>query len=81
MTRKTSHKKSTQGVRKRKPDDIKEALMLALADFLKNECELEIKDRILTCDEVEITNKSRLLHFIVGERDFDLQLIANRKQK
>lgn len=78
MTRKTDHKKYGTTTRERKPDDVKEALMLALADFLENECEMMIKDDIIYCDAVEITNKNRMLHFKVGEREFDLQLIGKR---
>ena len=81
MARKTEHKKRSSIARQRKPDDVKEAIMLALADFLENECEMMIKDELIYCDSVEITNKTRLLHFKVGEREYDLQLIGKRATK
>ena len=81
MIRKTEHKKYGSVTRKRKPDDVKEAIMLALADFLENECEMMIKDDLIYCDAVEITNKSRMLHFKVGDREYDLQLIGKRATK
>ena len=81
MTRKTEHRKYGSVARNRKPDDVKEALMLALADFLENECEMLIKGDLIYCDSVEITNKSRLLHFKVGDREYDLQLIGKRATK
>ena len=81
MTRKTEHKKYGSIARNRKPDDVKEALMLALADFLENECEMLIKGDLIYCDSVEITNKNRLLHFKVGDREYDLQLIGKRATK
>ena len=81
MTRKTEHKKYGKAKRTRKPDDVKEAIIFALADFLENECEMMIKDDLIYCDAVEITNKSRMIHFKVGDREYDLQLIGKRATK
>jgi len=81
MTRKTEHKKYGKAKRTRKPDDVKEAIVFALADFLENECEMMIKDDLIYCDAVEITNKSRMIHFKVGDREYDLQLIGKRATK
>ena len=81
MARKTDHKKYGHVHRERKPNELKEALIIALADFLKNECEMVIHEDFVSCDDVEITNKNRMIHFKVGEKEFDLQLIEKRDKK
>ncbi len=81
MNRKRDHKKSGPRKVERKPNELKEALVMALADFLENECEFTLNEEITYCDTVEITNKNRMIHFKVGEKEFDLQLIEKRPPK
>ena len=42
---------------------------------------LEVNDAVSFCSNVEITNKNRMIHFKVGEKEFDLQLIEKRASK
>ena len=81
MTRKVQHKKYGSVKRERKPNEIKEALVHCLADFLENECEFLLQDELTYCDLVEITNKNRMIHFKVNDKEFDLQLIEKRPPK
>lgn len=81
MNRKREHRKSGPRKVERKPNEVKEALVVALADFLENECEFMLADTLTYCDAVEITNKNRMIHFKVGEKEFDLQLIEKRAPK
>ena len=81
MNRKREHRKSGPRKVERKPNELKEALVVALADFLENECEFTLADVLTYCDAVEITNKNRMIHFKVGEKEFDLQLIEKRPPK
>lgn len=81
MTRKVQHKKYGSVKRERKPNEIKEALVAAITNFLKNECEFIINDTFTSCDSVEITNKNRMIHFKVNDKEFDLQLIEKRPPK
>lgn len=81
MMRKTEHRKQNGVKRERKPNELKEAIVAALADFLENECEFTLNDEITYCGEVEITNKNRMIHFKANEKEFDLQLIEKRAKK
>ena len=81
MNRKVEHSKYGSGKHERKPNELKEAIVEELADFLANVCELEVKDAVSFCSSVEITNKNRMIHFKVGEKEFDLQLIEKRASK
>lgn len=81
MNRKREHRKSGPRKVERKPNELKEALVTALADFLENECEFILADKTTYCDVVEITNKNRMIHFTVGDKEFDLQLIEKRPPK
>ena len=81
MNRKIDHAKIGTVKRNRKPNELKEALVIALADFLENVCEFELNGQIAYCDKVEITNKSRMIHFSAGDKEFDLQLIEKRAKK
>lgn len=58
--------------RKRKPNPTKEELIASFAKFLQEQEEIETA-------EVEITNKTRMISFRVGEKKFDLTLIEKRK--
>ena len=81
MNRKREHKKTGPRKTERKPNELKEALVSALADFLENECEFTINNDVNYCDSVEITNKNRMIHFISMGKEFDLQLIEKRAPK
>lgn len=81
MTRHCDHKKSGPRTIERKPNELKEAIVACLADFLENECEFILKDVLTYCGDVEITNKNRMIHFSAGGKEFDLQLIEKRTPK
>lgn len=81
MNRKIDHKKPNAVKRERKPNELKEALVVAIANFLKNECEFVLNDAFTSCEAVEITNKNRMIHFTCGDKEFDLQLIEKRAKK
>ena len=82
MNRKVEHaKKDGKIKRERKPNEIKEGIVSALADFLENECEFDLKGTITYCGDVEITNKNRMIHFSCGGKEYDLQLIEKRAKK
>ena len=82
MNRKIDHKKPVNVKRERKPNELKEALVAALADYLENVCELDMADSgLIYCEKVEITNKNRMIHFSCKDKEFDLQLIEKRAKK
>ena len=81
MNRKIDHKKHGTVKRERKPNELKEALVAALADYLENTCEFELNGETAYCGDVEITNKNRMIHFTSGDKEFDLQLIEKRAKK
>lgn len=81
MNRRIDHKKSGPRKVERKPNELKEAIVACLADFLENECEFILKDVLTYCGDVEITNKNRMIHFVAGGKEFDLQLIEKRPPK
>jgi hypothetical protein len=82
MARKVDHAKADGKVkRERKPNEVKEGLINALADFLENECEFTLKEELTYCGDVEITNKNRMIHFTCGGKEYDLQLIEKRAKK
>lgn len=81
MARKIDHAKPTVVKRERKPNEIKEGIISALAEFLENECEFEVKEQVIYCGDVIITNKNRMIHFSCGDKEYDLQLIEKRPKK
>ena len=81
MNRRIDHKKSGPRKVERKPNELKEAIVACLAEFLENECEFTLNEEIQYCGEVEITNNNRMIHFIAGGKEFDLQLIEKRPPK
>ena len=81
MARKIDHAKPTVVKRERKPNEIKEGIISALAEFLENECEFEVKEQITYCGDVTITNKNRMIHFSCRDKEYDLQLIEKRPKK
>lgn len=81
MNRKIDHKKNTNVKRERKPNELKEALVAALADYLENTCEFVLNGETTYCGDVEITNKNRMIHFTSSGKEFDLQLVEKRPKK
>ena len=81
MNRRIDHKKSGPRKVERKPNELKEAIVACLAEFLENECEFLLNEEVQYCGEVEITNKNRMIHFVAGGKEFDLQLIEKRPPK
>ena len=72
MNRKQEHKKYGHVHRERKPNELKIAIMAELAEFLREDAQGQVYE------DVELTNVSRMMHFRVGEKEFDLQLIEKR---
>ena len=75
MNRKVDHKKYGSTHRERQPNELKIAIMAELADFLREDAQGQVYE------DVELTNVSRMLHFKVGNKEFDLQLIEKRPPK
>lgn len=82
MMRKTDHAKAEGKVkRERKPNELKEALIATLADYLENECEFDLNGETTYCGAVEVTNKSRMIAFEVNDKRFELTLVEKRPPK
>jgi hypothetical protein len=76
MTRKVEHAKQDGKVkRERKPNELKEAIVAEIAEFLREDAQGQMYE------DVEITNKSRMIAFTVGEKHFELTLIEKRPPK
>ena len=76
MMRKTEHAKQDGKVkRERKPNELKEAIIAELAEFLREDAQGQVYE------EVEVTNKSRMIAFAVGNKRFELTLIEKRPPK
>lgn len=59
--------------RERKPNATKEGLITELAAFLAEHSDFAIEN-------CEIVNKNRLVHFSIGEKEYDLTLIEKRSK-
>ena len=81
MNRKRDHKKSGPHKVERKPNETKEGIVAAVAEFLENDCEFCINDEPIYCGDVQITNKNRMIHFVCNGREYDFQLIEKRLPK
>lgn len=76
MTRKVEHAKQDGKVkRERKPNELKEAIIAELAEFLSEDAQGQ------AYEDVEITNKSRMIAFSVNDKHFELTLIEKRPPK
>lgn len=75
LNRKIDHKKSGKRTVERKPNELKIAIMAELANFLANNAMGQ------DYEDVELTNVSRMMHFRIGDKEFDLQLIEKRPPK
>lgn len=65
---------NTDGKRSRKENPTKAAIIAELATFLTENSEN-------ACENVEITNKERMIAFVCGENSYELTLIQKRKPK
>lgn len=76
MMRKVDHAKTEGKVkRERKPNELKEAIIAEIAEFLREDAQGQ------AYEDVEITNKSRMIAFAVGEKHFELTLVEKRPPK
>ena len=75
MNRKIDHKKPSNTRRERKPNEVKEAIVAELAEFLREDAQRQDYAGVV------ITNKSRMIHFSAGGHEYDLQLIEKRAPK
>ena len=76
MTRKVEHSKQGKGVkRERKPNELKEAIVAEIAEFLREDALGQ------AYEDVEITNVSRMVAFKVNDKRFELTLIEKRPPK
>lgn len=76
MTRKVEHSKQGKGVkRERKPNELKEAIVAEIAEFLREDAQGQ------AYEDVEITNVSRMIAFAIADKHFELTLIEKRPPK
>lgn len=76
MTRKVEHSKQGKGVkRERKPNELKEAIVAEIAEFLREDALGQ------AYEDVEITNVSRMIAFAIADKHFELTLIEKRPPK
>ena len=73
MARKVDHKKGKK--RERKPNELKEAIVAELAEFLTEDAQGQVYEN------VTIANKNRLLTFNVNGKSFELMLVEKRPSK
>ena len=76
MMRKVDHAKTEGKVkRERKPNELKEAIVAEIAEFLREDAQGQVYE------SVEISNKSRMIAFAVGDKRFELTLVEKRPPK
>lgn len=76
MARKVEHSKQGKGVkRERKPNELKEAVVAEIAEFLREDAQGQ------AYEDVEITNVSRMIAFAIADKHFELTLIEKRPPK
>ena len=76
MMRKVDHTKQGGKVkRERKPNELKEAIIAEIAEFLREDALGQ------AYAEVEVTNVSRMIAFEVGDKKFELTLVEKRPPK
>lgn len=76
MMRRVDHAKQDGKVkRERKPNELKEAIIAELAEFLREDAQGQ------AYEEVEITNKNRMIAFSVNDKHFELTLVEKRPPK
>ncbi len=76
MMRKTDHAKIGKGVkRERKPNELKEAIVAEIAEFLREDAQGQVYE------SVDITNVSRQLALAVGDKRFALTNVEKSPPK
>ena len=76
MMRKVEHAKQDGKVkRERKPNELKEAIIAEIAEFLREDALGQ------AYAEVEVKNVSRMIAFEVGDKKFELTLVEKRPPK
>ena len=75
MMRKTDHAKIGNVKRERKPNELKEAIIKELVEFLREDAQGQVYE------SVDITNVSRQIAFAVGDKRFELTLVEKRPPK
>jgi len=76
MMRKVDHAKQDGKVkRERKPNELKEAIVAEVAEFLREDALGQVYEN------VTITNKNRQISFVVGDKSFELTLVEKRPPK
>lgn len=76
MMRKVEHAKQDGKVkRERKPNELKEAIIAEIAEFLREDALGQ------AYAEIEVTNVSRQIAFEVGDKKFELTLVEKRPPK
>ena len=73
MARKVEHKKGKK--RERKPNELKEAIVAELADFLAEDAQGQVYENVV------ITNVNRMVSFEVNGKHFELTLVEKRPAK
>lgn len=75
MTHVTEYAKSASVKRERKPNELKEAIVAELANYLTEEAQGQVYE------DVTVTNKSRMIAFSVNGKRFELALVEKREPK
>lgn len=75
MTHVTEYAKSASVKRERKPNELKEAIVAELANYLAEEAQGQVYEN------VTVTNKSRMIAFSVNGKRFELALVEKREPK
>ena len=76
MARRIDHaKQDGKVVRERKPNELKEAIVAEIAEFLREDALGQ------AYADVEIANKNRMISFGVGDKKFELTLVEKRAPK
>lgn len=75
MTHVTEYAKSASVKRERKPNELKEAIVAELANYLAEEAQGQMYE------DVTVTNKSRMIAFSVNGKRFELALVEKREPK
>lgn len=75
MMRKTDHAKIGNVKRERKPNELKEAIIKELAEFLREDAQGQVYE------SVDITNVNRQIAFEVNDKRFELTLVEKRPPK
>ena len=68
-------RENTNTHRERKPNELKEAIVAELAEFLAEDAQGQVYE------DVTVTNKNRMISFAIGDKRFDLTLIEKRPPK